>query len=125
MDFMNPGNSWSYDSLLSSAARGAAGFPDSGEMGTATPPKPDTPEPEPAIERRQVTGEEALRTLADGPLSASAMLQKLDIPRDSLIVATFAAWLIAQVEAYGYIESCQYKLTEKGAHYLRDHSEFQ
>ncbi len=123
MDPMNPGNSWSPEGRLGMQARGAAGFPTSGVMGTATPPMPDTPEPEPTIVRRQVTGAEVLRTLAGGALSPSAILQKLDLPGTSRNIATFTEWLRTWSEAYGYIEPVQYKLTQKGADYLRDHPE--
>jgi hypothetical protein len=90
---------------------------------TATPPEPATPEPEPDIERRLPTCTDWLRTLEDGPLSPSAMLQKLGARVDSRNIANLAAWLRTAMEANGYVEAVQYRLTQQGANYLRDHPE--
>jgi hypothetical protein len=97
--------------------------PDTGDVDTATPPEPATPEPEPDIERRLPTCTDWLRTLEDGPLSPSAMLQKLGARVDSRNIANLAAWLRTAMEANGYVEAVQYRLTQQGANYLRDHPE--
>jgi hypothetical protein len=93
---------------------------DSDVVGGGTPPKRDTPQPEPVTQRRQISREEALRTLAGGPLSPKGMLQKLDLPGTSRNIATFTEWLRTWSEAYVHMEPAQHKLTQKGADYLRD-----
>jgi hypothetical protein len=89
---------------------------DSDVVSGGAPPIRDTPEPAP-------WPVDAARLLLEGPLTASAMLEKLNISVDSQTIATFSAWLASQLEARGYIESGLYRLTEKGAEYFRDHPE--
>ena len=94
-------------------------------MDTAAYPEPDTRQPEPGIEQRKPTWTDWLRTLADGPLSPSAMLQKLGARVDSRNIANLAAWLRNEMEANVYVEAVQYRLTQQGTNYLRDHPESQ
>jgi hypothetical protein len=120
---INPGNPGGNPMLW--PRPGETRTPDISDMDTATYPEPDTRQPEPGIEQWKPTWTDWLRTLADGPLSPSAMLQKLGARVDCRNIANLAAWLRNEMEADGYVEAVQYRLTRQGTNYLRDHPESQ